>query len=400
MGTLHDYLFNKRYSDVAGWLLDGAAWATFLLAEWQKTENISGDIAEIGVHHGKYFNLLSLLSLDTERSVAIDVFDQQSLNVDGSGKGDLALFLNSFELYDGRKSKLLVHQLDSLTLVGCDLTKIGCSRSRSPTRSFRLFSVDGSHTAKHTANDISIAFSVLRGQGVVIVDDFYNPQWPGVQQGVHAILSLRRDICAVAYGENKLFLVSEKDHTEYFDFFDRSLSEFYSHRKVVQLHGRKALSFSMNDPRGSFNPNLQRQKCRLSFGKTGNTDAELDEGWNAPEETGSWTSAKIATATIRMPRFWAHNRQKLRVQIAVYPYLHQNRKSRIIALCVNGSQGEPVEIQQSYTFQFIIDPATERQTISLVFNSDDPDVPTMVSVDSTDQRSLGLFVSRISFELI
>ena len=71
-------------------MLRGAIELICRLGKAQLEMGIAGHVAEIGVHHGRSFILLALLARAGEKAVAIDVFEQQELNVDRSGRGDLA----------------------------------------------------------------------------------------------------------------------------------------------------------------------------------------------------------------------------------------------------------------------------------------------------------------------
>jgi hypothetical protein len=87
------YVFqDKSHRTVPGWLNEGAMSAVIALAGWQEENNVHGDVAEIGVHHGKFFILLANLRRWHERAFAIDVFEEQHLNLDNSGRGDLSAF--------------------------------------------------------------------------------------------------------------------------------------------------------------------------------------------------------------------------------------------------------------------------------------------------------------------
>jgi len=70
---------------VEGWLHTEAAITIAALGERQRALGVEGGIAEIGVHHGKLFILLYLLGRAPERAVAIDLFEDQHLNIDLSG---------------------------------------------------------------------------------------------------------------------------------------------------------------------------------------------------------------------------------------------------------------------------------------------------------------------------
>ena len=87
--------------EVIGWFDYQALLVLRVLAAHQVVSGVAGGVAEIGVHHGKSFAALSLLNLDvkedgtgstngsTHTALAVDVFDDQLLNPDGSGEGDL-----------------------------------------------------------------------------------------------------------------------------------------------------------------------------------------------------------------------------------------------------------------------------------------------------------------------
>ena len=92
----------KFYVD--GWLRTEAAQIVVALTERQRSLGVAGGIAEIGVHHGKLFILLYLLGQASEKAVAIDLFEDQHLNVDQSGSGDLAKFRSNLERHaDSRR---------------------------------------------------------------------------------------------------------------------------------------------------------------------------------------------------------------------------------------------------------------------------------------------------------
>ena len=52
------------------------------IAEHQAARNIGGDIVEIGVHHGKFLLSMCPLLTQDERLIAIDILEEQHLNVD------------------------------------------------------------------------------------------------------------------------------------------------------------------------------------------------------------------------------------------------------------------------------------------------------------------------------
>jgi len=182
---------------VNGWLRPGAAQATILLSEAQRRANISGGVAEIGVHHGKLFIVLYLLCSNSERAIAIDLFSQQHLNIDHSGSGDLDIFQRNLSKY-ADTARLVVHEGDSTLLVPSDLT----SRAQGP---LRIVSIDGGHTADITAHDLATAEGALGEGGFIVLDDVFNESFPAVSEGVFRYFSVPRSIVPFAIGAGKTF---------------------------------------------------------------------------------------------------------------------------------------------------------------------------------------------------
>jgi hypothetical protein len=67
------------------------------------------------VHHGKTFILLSLCLKEKELGIAVDIFDNQELNVDFSGKGDLELFRRNL-LKHGNETQSKIIKKSSMSL--------------------------------------------------------------------------------------------------------------------------------------------------------------------------------------------------------------------------------------------------------------------------------------------
>jgi len=151
---------------VEGWLRTEAALTVAALSERQRALGVGGGIAEIGVHHGKLFILLYLLGRAPERAVAIDLFEDQHLNIDLSGSGDLAKFHRNL-LRHADDARLALHQGNSMDLTGADLVRL----AEGP---LRFVSVDGGHTAETTAHDLAVADAALAEGGVIVLDDAFN----------------------------------------------------------------------------------------------------------------------------------------------------------------------------------------------------------------------------------
>ncbi|MFV1363145.1 class I SAM-dependent methyltransferase [Mycolicibacterium elephantis] len=163
----------------------------------QRAKQVSGAVAEIGVHHGRLFIGLRLLQRPGEKAVAIDIFGDQELNVDGSGHGDLQKFLSNVNLWSSMDD-VVIHQGDSTKLLPERLRELAGG-------DIRLFSVDGGHTAEIVFSDMKLAESTLADGGIVIADDVFNQQWPGVAVGTLRYLEQGAKLAPFLIGFNKVF---------------------------------------------------------------------------------------------------------------------------------------------------------------------------------------------------
>jgi hypothetical protein len=194
---LRDYV-ERRYRQVDGWLLDAAVKMIVALGDQQRKLSISGNVAEIGVHHGKLFILLQLMAQENESAVAIDVFENQQKNVDGSGHGDRRHLLRNLKRFSDL-GRTVIHNGDSAELNSEALTRLGGG-------DFRIISIDGGHTADLTYHDLQTAEGAICSSGIIILDDCFNEMWPGVCDGTHRFFQTPRAIVPFAIGGNKTML--------------------------------------------------------------------------------------------------------------------------------------------------------------------------------------------------
>jgi hypothetical protein len=191
------------------------------LSALQKQLGVKGPVCEIGVHHGKLFILLHLLTEGMEISVAWDLFERQEENIDSSGRGDKARL----------RENLLRH--------GCDIDRVKVNSANSlqltPEQivdecggKVRLFSIDGGHTAETTFNDLSLAGKSIRDGGVIVADDYFNEAWPGVSEGVCRYFQRNEaGLVPFAIGGNKLFITNDAAMAKrYARHIDRSRKGF------------------------------------------------------------------------------------------------------------------------------------------------------------------------------
>jgi hypothetical protein len=137
---------------------------------------MNGPVCEIGVHHGRSFILLHLLTTDAERSIAWDLFENQEQNIDRSGRGNKDTFVANLRRHGCDLPRIEIRTRNSLELSPIEVVRT-CG---APPR---IFSIDGGHTAAITHSDLRLAAQSIRPDGLIILDDFFNESWPGVAEG-------------------------------------------------------------------------------------------------------------------------------------------------------------------------------------------------------------------------
>jgi Methyltransferase domain len=238
--------FNTRIApSVEGWLGDRIYQVVKAIGPIFEQLQITGDIAEIGVHHGLSFFLLMTLRSNGERCVAIDLFDsQQQLNIDRSGMGSLPAFVSHLEaLLPTEVPHVTIVQRDSLSFSFREFGQLFASRG------VKFFSVDGGHTVLHVVNDLSLVQEVLVPGGMVALDDFLGPHWPTVTEGFYRFMETRnRRMSPLLYFQNKLFLTTISEHDTWLEKLRIGLEavvgeEFRSgHWRTVEIAGATCLS--------------------------------------------------------------------------------------------------------------------------------------------------------------
>ncbi len=190
---------------VQGWLHSTSAHLISELSELQFHLGVNGSIAEVGVHHGKLFILMHLLAAQNSGlpDTVIDVFDQQALNLDRSGKGDYQVFRRNVERWGGNWGKLNIITKSSLEVQPQEI--------EIHSGPLRMFSIDGGHTAQCVVNDLALAQATLHPLGIVILDDVYNEYWPDVAVGtIEFLRSHESRLKYFAISPGKVFLCQQE----------------------------------------------------------------------------------------------------------------------------------------------------------------------------------------------
>jgi Methyltransferase domain len=239
--ALQRYL-DDGFGSVQGWCSRAVVEISGDLVSYARTRGIGGGACEIGVFHGKFFIALAN-AVREDRSLAIDIFDDQSLNVDGSGAGFQGLqeaFRQNVTRYCARPDLVSEMPRDSLAIGPSDVLSIIERFSI-----FQVFSVDGGHTPEHVVNDYGIASQVTHPGGFIIVDDILNAAWPGVIEGIARLFLLGRPkFVPLCIGLNKLILTGLSYHKDYLRFVNQECfpSRSISHG-TAKLFGHEVATF-------------------------------------------------------------------------------------------------------------------------------------------------------------
>jgi len=223
---------NKK---VEGWIHPTAIDMICKLSNLQKQMEIRGPVCEIGVHHGRLFILLHLLTESDEKSVAYDLFERQNENIDKSGYGDKTIFQKNLKHHHCDLNRISINTENSLNLTP-DRIMNDCEGK------VRLFSIDGGHTGETTFNDLSLADKTLCDGGIIILDDFFNQEWPGVAEGTCKYLSNNTGLFPVVIVENKFIFTNNKNLAKsYIDGINQSRKWYKS--KKYPFFGSEVLLF-------------------------------------------------------------------------------------------------------------------------------------------------------------
>jgi hypothetical protein len=197
-GQLWTYLRRDK-KRVAGWLQRVDAEIMGAIFDYQESRNIAGGCVEIGVHHGKSFIPICMALRDGEKALCIDIFEDQSRNLDLSGRGNSQAFQVNLAKFGVNASRVRVFKGSSE-----DVTPEYVREQVGPVR---YFSIDGGHWKSIVQNDLRLAEQTLAPGGVIALDDYCRAQWPEVTLGYSLWQeSTTSDIAAFASGSNKLYL--------------------------------------------------------------------------------------------------------------------------------------------------------------------------------------------------
>lgn len=202
MSELFSYVKSGK-NTIKGWFSRVDSQICYELLSHQNATNISGGVAEIGLHHGKSFVALCLGLVGDQKAYGIDVFEDQSLNIDKSGCGARDIVVANLDSFGVMSSAYILDARSSETVRPKDIT--------AKAGRIRFFSIDGGHWREIVQSDLQLAEQVLADGGVIALDDFYRPEWPDVSLGFFDWFeNSTKNIVPLAIGFNKLYLCEKQ----------------------------------------------------------------------------------------------------------------------------------------------------------------------------------------------
>ena len=167
--------FDTGSDKVEGWLYPYDIRTFCLLSNFQQSSNIQGDICELGVFKGKSLILLNLMSNVTESVYAFDLFDNGLLD---ETKANIALHANVQNLGE---VKYIVGASSDYTVNG--LKEVF-------QNSLRFLHIDAGHEYHEILQSLYSFAPFVSNQGVIIMDDYQDRNFPGVGPAVHHFCSV------------------------------------------------------------------------------------------------------------------------------------------------------------------------------------------------------------------
>lgn len=267
------------FDRIEGWFSRDAALMFMAYNEVVTSHGVAGDVLEIGVHHGLSTLALAAMRHEGAQLVAIDLFDElQAKNVSGSGSGSRAQFERNMRAFFG-----------DIGFVRCVPAASSTLDARELGRRFSFCHVDGGHTASETYGDLDLCSRILLPGGLLALDDYFNPAFPGVSEGaIKFWLAHEATLTPIAIGFNKVLFQKTPAPFDLHAAFERRF-DYVAHETATLWEApvRSFCSFSaFIDTRasspGALRPNASfRMDAALSF-QSGDLTAQGGETIRIP----------------------------------------------------------------------------------------------------------------------
>lgn len=183
----------KSFESIEGWFSFDAAILFLAYNQLLARHGTTGDVLEIGVHHGLSSIGVAALRGAGRQFTAIDVFEElRDRNVSQSGDGKRDIFEQNMRgFHPGAETRVWTRVSSEI-----DPAELG--------QTFTFCHIDGGHSRAETLADLSLCAQVSAEGGLIALDDYFNPEFPGVSEGAVEFLIRNEGVLfpiAVGFGK-------------------------------------------------------------------------------------------------------------------------------------------------------------------------------------------------------
>lgn len=220
---------------VPGWfpLVDFELFRT--ISEAQLQAGFQGDILEIGTYKGKSGILLTLLAQPTERVRLLDLYAdiQYEANLDSRDykKLNQSQTIKNLNRFGSKYELVISNSLEIPSLI--------------PGTSHRIIHIDGSHQYEIVRHDLQNALRILSPEGVIILDDYSNFEYPGVARAFWEFYE-NNEIGIICATPARIYVAKK----QYISSYQLALKELSLWRSSVGLGTSEHLRFNLINYKG------------------------------------------------------------------------------------------------------------------------------------------------------
>ena len=215
---------NENGNDTVNFLEIGSLFgaSTILLREAIEAEKLSGRIASIDPLDGYYLHDQKPYSSKLDSGTKIEVND--------------SVFWENTKKFS--RNRIKIKQIK-------DLSQSKQARDYSRKQLYDLVFIDGDHSKSGIQNDIRIHGSRLKRNGVLVVDNVFDRNWPEVGFGIYENKELEVKFTPKIFGKRALIMLKQNDGTGridrsiYVEMMAKIYDELCSSRSETLLLGKK-----------------------------------------------------------------------------------------------------------------------------------------------------------------
>ena len=230
------------FRGIEGWMCDEAADLTRRLFEWQWAAQAVTGVLELGVFKGKYLSLLASLAQGSGAPVVgVDAFTSRVGEQIPPPDREFARAAAEATI------KALAPGSVPPTLLVAYTRDIGAGALRELCPDgYSFISVDAGHLAPDVMHDLGLAEKLLGERTIIAADDAFNPQTPGVLEGLCRYFAGNPGtaLAPFAWAGNKLFLCHWHMHPTLLALVHDSLQDtaalpYIEHSRAMHAHNQR-----------------------------------------------------------------------------------------------------------------------------------------------------------------